>query len=94
MTLGHGVAVAAAAVHFAEGVDSEPSDRERSTAVVLEDLVCCAECAATGDGRRVARILLLDRKGVLTNSRPSHILEIAGTKAVDTFDLVRADDAV
>jgi hypothetical protein len=94
MTLSLGLAVATAAVKLAEAVDSETRNLEGAAAVVLEDLVLGTESTTAGDGGGLAGFLLLDSESVLADSRPPDVSQLAGAHAVDTFDLVGADDDV
>ena len=94
VALSLGLAVAAAAVEFTEAVDGETSDLEGATAVVLKNLIFSAESTTAGDGGGLAGLLLLDRKSVLAHCGPPDVSQLAGAHAVDTFDLVGADDDV
>jgi hypothetical protein len=94
VTLSLGLAVATAAVKLAEAVDSETRNLEGAAAVVLEDLVLGTESTTAGDGGGLAGFLLLDSESVLADSRPPDVSQLAGAHAVDTFDLVGADDDV
>lgn len=94
VALGLGLAVAAATVKLAEVVNSEARDGHGATAVVLEDLVLGAESTAAGDGGGLAGILLLDGEGILADSGPPDVGQLAAAHAVDTLDLVGTDDDV
>jgi hypothetical protein len=94
VALGLGLAVAAAAVELAEVVNSEAGNAHGAAAVVLEDLVLGAESTAAGDGGGLAGTLLLDGEGILADSRPPDVGQLAAAHAVDTLDLVGTDDDV
>lgn len=94
VTLVHGVAVAARAVQLAKVLDGEVGDLEGATTVVLQDLVLGAVGTAALDVGGVAGVLVLDGEGVLADGAPPDVLEGAATLAVDTLDLVGADDDV
>lgn len=94
MTLVHGLAVAARAVQLAKVLDGEVGDLEGATAVVLQDLVLGAVGTAALDVGGVAGVLVLDGEGVLADGAPPDVLEGAAALAVDTLDLVGADDDV
>ena len=94
MALGLGLAVAAAAVELAEAVDGEAGDAHGAAAVVLQDLVLGAEGTAARDGGGLAGFLLLDGEGVLADGGPPDVGQLAAAHAVDTLDLVGADDDV
>ena len=63
------LAVAAGAVELAEGVDCEAVDRDGSGAVVLDDFVLGASCAAAGDG---SVAIALEGKSVCRMSISQH----------------------
>lgn len=89
-----GLAVAAAAVELAEVVDSEARNRHGAATVVLEDLVLGAESTAASDSGGVTGSLLLDGESVLADGGPPDVLQLAVAEAVDTLDLVGANDDV
>lgn len=94
MTLVHGIAVSARAVQLSEVLNGEVGDLEGTATVVLEDLVLGTVGTAALDVGGVTGVLVLDGEGVLANRAPPDVLESAGTLAVDTLDLVGADDDV
>lgn len=94
VALGLSIAVATAPVKLAKVVDSEARDFHGAAAVVLEDLVLGAESTAAGDGGGLAGFLLLDGESVLADGGPPDVGQLAGAHAVDTLNLVGADDDV
>lgn len=94
VTFVHGVTVAARTVQLAKVVDDEVGDGERTGTVVLQDLVIGPERAPTRNLGGVAGVLVLDGEGILANGAPPNVGESASSLAVNTFDLVRADDDV
>ena len=94
VAFGLGLAVTTAAVKLAEAVDGEAGNAHGAAAVVLEDLVLGAESTAARDGGGLAGFLLLDGEGILANGGPPDVGQLAATHAVDTLDLVGADDDV
>lgn len=107
VALGLLLAVSTGAVELAEIDDSEAVDCDGSCAVVLDDLVFCAGGATAGDSRIA---VTFDRESVcvivnmcneqcadeltLADSRPPNVLNGTRTQAVNTLDLVGADNRV
>lgn len=91
---GHVVAVTTAAVQLAEILDVETRHLEGTAAVLLEHLVLGLEGTAAGDGSGLPVSLLLDGEGVLADGAPPDVGQGAGPEAVDTLDLVGADNHV
>ena len=80
--------------YLSEVGDREAGHFESATAVVLENLVLGTESATARDGGGLAGALLLDGEGVLANSGPPDVGQLAATHAVHTLDLIGADDDV
>ncbi|KAJ8116580.1 hypothetical protein OPT61_g2028 [Boeremia exigua] len=91
VALGALLAVSAGAVELAEVGDLEAVDGDGTGTVVLDDLVLSASGTTTGDG---GVTVLLEGESVLADGGPPDVLESAGTLAVDTLNLVLADDDV
>lgn len=89
--LAHLLAVAARAVELAEGVDSEAVNGDRANTVVLDDLVI-STLGTTADDLGAA--VALEGKSVLADVDPPDVLDGAAALAVDTLDLVGANDGV
>lgn len=87
----HLLAVTASAVKLAEVDGSEAVDGDGTETVVLDDLVLGAGSTATAD-KSVA--VTLDGEGILADLLPPDVLDGARALAVNTLDLVGADDDV
>jgi len=85
------LAVTAGTVKLSEVHDGEAVNGDRSLSVVLDDLVISRlGTSALDHGVTVT----LEGKSILANVDPPDVLDGAGSLAVDTLDLVLADDGV
>lgn len=88
------LAVPTSPVQLPKAPHSKPRDRHSTSTIMLQHLIRSPKRSSTNNVRRSPSILVLNRKRVLADRRPPYVGERAGTLAMDTFDLVGADDYV
>lgn len=87
-------AVAASTVQLAKGINSEVRDGKSTGTVVLKNLVGSSVGTAALDVSGGRSVLVLDGESILADCRPPDICKCACALAMDTFDLVGADDDI
>ena len=94
MSLNLCLAVSTGSVELSECVDSEAADGKGATTVVLENLVIGAEGTAALDSGCFTSSLLFDGEGIFADCAPPNIVQRAGTLAMNTLDLIGANNDV
>lgn len=94
MALKHRLAVATGAVELSECFDSETSDAQGASSVVLQNFVLGSECSTARNLGGFASCLFLDGERIFTYSTPPDVGERAAAKAVNALDLVGPNDHI
>lgn len=94
MALEHRLAVATGAVELSECFDSETTDAQGASSVVLQNFVLGSECSTTRNLGGFASCLFLDGERIFAYSTPPDVSERAAAKAVNALDLVGANNHV
>lgn len=85
------LAVTTAAVKLSKVLNGESINGDATNTIVLDNLIL-STASTTTDNLAIA--ITLECQRILANSIPPHVLDSAGTKAVNTFVLVFANDGV